>query len=196
MRGSAFLRRLAATGAFCRGPVNTRGCHSSLPATDASRTLDIVKQHNIPIERVSLSRGLALNRFEKDFFIYPEYSDTDAAETAQQLASDLKDAILEAGGDDEPSFTSLWDKYHLSSYTVPKKYGGENMCNKDLLILCESLGQAWSLYTRFEQTHLAVSLILEYGNERQKTNYLPRIASGALQPAICLPGPGMLVVIL
>ncbi|VBB27334.1 unnamed protein product [Acanthocheilonema viteae] len=142
--------------------------------------LDIVKEYGIPIQRVSLSRGLALNRFEKDFFIYPEYSDTDAAESMLQLVSALKNDIKAAADQKD----LLWDKYKLSSYAVPKKYGGVDLCYKDLLTICEGLGSYWKFYYRFEQTHLAASLILLYGNDLQKSHYLPRIASGVIRPVI------------
>lgn len=71
--------------------------------------------------------------------------------------------------------------------------GGTNVSYKDLLTICEGLGQAWSLYTRFEQTHLAASLILQFGNDQQKTRYLPQIAAGTIRPALCFPGSEMFV---
>lgn len=58
------------------------------------------------------------------------------------------------------------------------------MCYKDLLTICEGLGSCWSLYFRFEQTHLTASLILMYGNDLQKSCYLPQIASGVIRPVI------------
>ncbi|VDO42486.1 unnamed protein product [Onchocerca flexuosa] len=170
------------------GVLSMRSCHSAgaenvrpMKGTDGLSALDIVKEYGIPIQRVSLSRGLALNRFEKDFFIYPEYSDTDAAENILQLVSALKNDIKASAVQEDPDI-ALWDKYKLSSYAVPKKYGGVDMCYKDLLTLCEGLGSYWSFYFRFEQTHLAASLILLYGNDQQKSHYLPQIASGVIRP--------------
>ncbi|OZC09146.1 acyl-CoA dehydrogenase protein [Onchocerca flexuosa] len=172
------------------GVLSMRSCHSAgaenvrpMKGTDGLSALDIVKEYGIPIQRVSLSRGLALNRFEKDFFIYPEYSDTDAAENILQLVSALKNDIKASAVQEDPDI-ALWDKYKLSSYAVPKKYGGVDMCYKDLLTLCEGLGSYWSFYFRFEQTHLAASLILLYGNDQQKSHYLPQIASGVIRPVV------------
>ncbi|KAM3725403.1 Complex I assembly factor ACAD9 [Dirofilaria immitis] len=174
-----------------------RSCHSieaegfkPTKGIDGLSALDIVKEYGIPIQRISLSRGLALNRFEKDFFIYPEYSDTDAAESMLQLVSALKDDI-KAAADQEDSVTILWNKYKLSSYAVPKKYGGIDMCHKDLLTLCEGLGSYWNFYFRFEQTHLAASLILLYGNDEQKLHYLPQIASAVIRPVLGFSGSEM-----
>uniref|UniRef100_A0A1I7W0Z7 Acyl-CoA dehydrogenase family member 9, mitochondrial n=1 Tax=Loa loa TaxID=7209 RepID=A0A1I7W0Z7_LOALO len=173
-----------------KGLLPVRSCHSVgvensklMKGPDGLSALDIVKEYGIPIQRVSLSRGLALNRFEKDFVIYPEYSDTDAAESTLQLVSALKNDIKAAAGQ-EDSLMALWDKHKISSYTVPKKYGGVDMCYKDLLTVCEGLGSHWSSYFRFEQTHLAASLILLYGNDLQKSHYLPQIASGVIRPVV------------
>ncbi|MCP9265584.1 Acdh-13 [Dirofilaria immitis] len=179
------------------GMLPMRSCHSieaegfkPTKGIDGLSALDIVKEYGIPIQRISLSRGLALNRFEKDFFIYPEYSDTDAAESMLQLVSALKDDI-KAAADQEDSVTILWNKYKLSSYAVPKKYGGIDMCHKDLLTLCEGLGSYWNFYFRFEQTHLAASLILLYGNDEQKSHYLPQIASAVIRPVLGFSGSEM-----
>ncbi|VDK86804.1 unnamed protein product [Litomosoides sigmodontis] len=183
-----FLRQSCSIGT--KGVLPMRSCHSVgaqnikvLKGTDGLSALDIVKEYGIPIQRVSLSRGLALNRFEKDFFIYPEYSDTDAAERMLRLVSALKDDI-KIIDHQEDSLMALWEKYKLFSYAVPKKYGGVDMCYKDLLTICEGLGSCWNLYFRFEQTHLAASLILLYGNDLQKSRYLPQIASGVIRPVI------------
>ncbi|CAG9538800.1 unnamed protein product [Cercopithifilaria johnstoni] len=180
-----------------KGVLPVRSCQSVgaqkikiMKGPDGLSALDIVKEYGIPIQRVSLSRGLALNRFEKDFFIYPEYSDTDAAESMLQLVSALKNDIKTAA-DRENSLMALWDKYKLSSYAVPKKYGGVDMCYKDLLTICEGLGSYWSFYFRFEQTHLTASLILLYGNDLQKSRYLPQIASGVIRPVVGFSGPEM-----
>uniref|UniRef100_A0A0R3RZF5 Acyl-CoA_dh_N domain-containing protein n=1 Tax=Elaeophora elaphi TaxID=1147741 RepID=A0A0R3RZF5_9BILA len=173
-----------------KGMLSVRSCRSVgaqniklMKGSGGLSALDIVKEYGISVQRISLSRGLALNRFEKDFFIYPEYSDTDAAESMLQLVSALKDDI-KAAADQEDCLMALWDKYKLSSYAVPKKYGGVDMCYKDLLTVCEGLGSYWSFYFRFEQTHLAASLILLYGNDLQKSRYLPQIASGVIRPAV------------
>ncbi|VDN01261.1 unnamed protein product [Thelazia callipaeda] len=175
--------------------VSLRCCQSVTAKNSKSITVDkmnelsayeIVKEYDVPIQRVSLSRGLALNRFEKDFFIYPEYSDTETVRSLLQLTASLKKDIekMEAQG---KFVEALWDEYKLFSYTVPKKYGGIDACYKDLLTICEGLGSSLALYTRFEQTYLASSLILKYGSEKQKLYYLTRIASGAIQPAVCFP---------
>uniref|UniRef100_A0A915PUW7 Acyl-CoA dehydrogenase/oxidase N-terminal domain-containing protein n=1 Tax=Setaria digitata TaxID=48799 RepID=A0A915PUW7_9BILA len=176
-----------------RNVLSVRSCQSlgaenskSVRETNGLSACDIVREYGIPIQRVSLSRGLALNRFEKDFFIYPEYSDTDTAENILKLVSALKEDIKAAASHGN-SIAALWDRYKLSSYAVPKEYGGVNMCYKDLLALCEGLGSYWRFYIRFEQTHLAASLILLFGNDQQKSQYLPQIASGAIRPAIGFP---------
>lgn len=58
-----------------KGVLPVRCCHSVgaqnikvLKGTDGLSALDIVKEYGIPVQRVSLSRGLALNRFEKVYF--------------------------------------------------------------------------------------------------------------------------------
>lgn len=74
MRRSEFILKTVSLVSQCQGKgVKScrlaSGCSRTVTMkTDALAAVELVKQHNIPIERVSLSRGLALNRFEKVFF--------------------------------------------------------------------------------------------------------------------------------
>ncbi|KJH44006.1 hypothetical protein DICVIV_09962 [Dictyocaulus viviparus] len=52
-----------------------------------------VARSDVPIEKMSLSRGLAMNKFEKDFMIYPEYTDTDDVRAIQGFTETLKKAL-------------------------------------------------------------------------------------------------------
>ncbi|VDK19758.1 unnamed protein product [Anisakis simplex] len=74
----------------------------------------------------------------------------------------------------------------LSSANVPAEYEGMGMCNKDLLCLSEVLGLDFNVYMRLLQIQRAVTVITLYGSEEQKQTLLPKIASGALKPAILL----------
>lgn len=64
-----------------KGVLSVRSCQSVgvekfkfMKGPDGLSALDIVKEYGIPIQRVSLSRGLALNRFEKVLFHFIIFS--------------------------------------------------------------------------------------------------------------------------
>uniref|UniRef100_A0A158R3U6 Acyl-CoA dehydrogenase family member 9, mitochondrial n=1 Tax=Syphacia muris TaxID=451379 RepID=A0A158R3U6_9BILA len=130
------------------------------PEIGTAKVLKIARQKEIPVESYSLSRGLALNRFEKDFLVFPEYSESD------DLAN-IK------------SFVSIFQKDFESSY-------GLEMCNKDLLAIYEVLGLNWNVYEVVDQINIATKLILLFGSDEQKDRFLPKLASGELRPAICI----------
>ncbi len=84
--------------------------------------------------------------------------------------------------EDEVGFSrELWKKMADVGWTglvLPEEYGGAGMTFRDLTILCEEVGRAL-LPAPFIQTLLLVALpILTAGNEEQKTEFLPKIASG------------------
>uniref|UniRef100_A0A914ZNZ1 Uncharacterized protein n=1 Tax=Parascaris univalens TaxID=6257 RepID=A0A914ZNZ1_PARUN len=183
-------RWFCSTNAEC-GKTAKRTTHR--PATLAGNTKHITDHSEIPVEKLSLSRGLALNRFEKDFLIYPEYLDSESAANIKSFAMNLNNNLRKALADGEPSNGALpqsvlavLNKASLWSAYVPSEYGGIGMCNKDLLCISEVLGIDWNVYMTLTQVQRAVKAITVYGTQEQKESVLPRIASGSLRPAICL----------
>uniref|UniRef100_F1KZ66 Acyl-CoA dehydrogenase family member 9 n=1 Tax=Ascaris suum TaxID=6253 RepID=F1KZ66_ASCSU len=174
-----------------RGKTAKRPAHK--PATLAANTKHITDHSDIPIEKLSLSRGLALNRFEKDFLIYPEYLDSESAANIKSFAVELRNDLRKALANGKPSngafqqsVLAVLKKASLWSAYVPAEYGGIGMCNKDLLCISEVLGIDWNVYMTLTQIQRAVKAITVYGTQEQKESLLPRIASGSLRPAICL----------
>ena len=86
-------------------------CASSEVLREPKSAEVIARENNLPIERTSLSRGLALNRFEKvcttlsysnfthflqDFVIYPEFTEADDVVRIKQFSTKLRDDLVAA----------------------------------------------------------------------------------------------------
>ncbi|MFH4980638.1 hypothetical protein AB6A40_007347 [Gnathostoma spinigerum] len=129
-----------------------------------------------------------MNRFEKDFVIYPEYSDTEDLRNIQGFSRLLKEDLSRALGDVSPSdeIAKTLERHRIPAAFISSDYGGLGMCNKDLLAISEILSIDWSVFLRTQQIHCAANIITLYGNEEQKRKLLPLIASGQIIPAICL----------
>uniref|UniRef100_A0A914CM48 Acyl-CoA dehydrogenase/oxidase N-terminal domain-containing protein n=1 Tax=Acrobeloides nanus TaxID=290746 RepID=A0A914CM48_9BILA len=151
-------------------------------------------ESKIPIEKRSVSRGLALNRFEKDFLIYPEYSETDDAEKikdrVRKIDSELRAALLLESMDKAGTLTSsvmaTLLKNGIYGTFVPKEFGGENLCHKDLACIHEAIGQDLSTFLNVYNAQLATNLLVFYGSPEHRAKYLPKIASFQCKPAICM----------
>uniref|UniRef100_A0AC34RK58 Acyl-CoA dehydrogenase n=1 Tax=Panagrolaimus sp. JU765 TaxID=591449 RepID=A0AC34RK58_9BILA len=152
----------------------------------------VAKEANIPIERTSLSRGLALNKFEKDFMIFPEFEYREDVEAIKAYAQKVKnelDTVLSGvknPSDLDSNVLAVLLKNGIFQCFVPKEYGGSDLCHKDLLCITESLGVDLSTFTLVNQTCIASRLLQIYGTEEQKQKYLPKLASFQMKPAICL----------
>ncbi|KHN85644.1 Acyl-CoA dehydrogenase family member 9, mitochondrial [Toxocara canis] len=194
----AFARRLSkdyAVRSLFSTNANAEGANKRVrKATTIRPDLHNISHHvDLPPEKFSLSSGLALNRFEKDFVIYPEYSDADSAARIKSFTEKLRNELCEALTKTMPSDGILPDpvsavlkRNALSTIYVPDEYGGMGMCNKDLLCISEVLGIDFNVYMALTQIQLVVNAITVYGTQQQKEDLLPKIASGELRPAICL----------
>ncbi|KAK0398316.1 hypothetical protein QR680_002531 [Steinernema hermaphroditum] len=159
----------------------------------ARKTYDLIEKSGAAVEKWSLSRGLAMNKFEKDFIIYPEYSETDDVEMIKGYTDAFRKDLEKALEVCSQSENSLSDqimacllKHNVTSAFVSADYGGLGMTNKDLLQLYEVLGANWSVYATINATHVFSNILTIYGTDEQKSKYLPKIASGQCKPAICL----------
>jgi acyl-CoA dehydrogenase family protein 9 len=154
----------------------------------------IARESNLPIERTSLTRGLALNRFEKDFVIYPEFTDTDDVVNIKQYVTKLQDDLSAAWADHKNSkaegipdnVLAVLLKNGVFQTFVPKEYGGVGLSNKELLCMNEALGVDLSTYMFVNQSYIATRLIQIFGSDEQKDRYLSKLASFQLKPAICM----------
>ncbi|KAH7729592.1 CBN-ACDH-13 protein [Aphelenchoides avenae] len=179
--------------ALVRRHLSTSACASSsdLPVQRPTASAAL-EETQLSIEKKSLSRGLALDRFEKDFFIYPEYTHTDEAEKikayAEDLAHDLDKALTlgeRRDGSLPSAATQTLAKHGVHGFLVGKDFGGVGTSQKDLLVISEVLGRDLSLFTTYSVAHTAASVLSVFGNDAQREKYLPRIASGECKAAVC-----------
>uniref|UniRef100_A0A183CBU6 Acyl-CoA_dh_N domain-containing protein n=1 Tax=Globodera pallida TaxID=36090 RepID=A0A183CBU6_GLOPA len=167
---------------------------------NADELAEFVKQ--IPIEKRSLTRGMSVNKFEKDFIIYPEYENSveqqrikkivqnlegDLTIAYDQLKTDTATTTAQKPGTLPAKVQAILAKHKVSAAAVPAEFGGLNFCQKDLVQLSECLGNRdLNLLSTFGTMSLAVSLIVQFGTTAQKEHYLPGIASGKWRPAVCI----------
>jgi 3-oxocholest-4-en-26-oyl-CoA dehydrogenase beta subunit len=71
----------------------------------------------------------------------------------------------------------------------PEKFGGNDMTFEDLSVLLEEMGRACLPGPYFSTVILGGLTILDVGNEEQKLEFLPRIASGKLILTLALTEP-------
>ena len=80
---------------------------------------------------------------------------------------------------------------HLHVYVI---VGGLGLGNKAYAKVCEVFGADWSTYSVFANQHDVIIYAIErYGNEDQKTRYLPKLISGQMTGALCIQEEGRYV---
>jgi len=79
----------------------------------------------------------------------------------------------------------------LLGLSIPEMYGGFEQSFLSIMKANEALGSAYS-YSVAIMAHTGIGTlpILYYGNEDQKSRYIPQLASGELMAAYCLTEPG------
>src|SRR5215213_8036457 len=79
----------------------------------------------------------------------------------------------------------------LLATDVPEAYGGLDLDKVSSVVVGEAVGRAASFATTFgAQTGLAITPILCFGTEEQKSKYLPRLVSGEIIGAYALSESG------
>jgi alkylation response protein AidB-like acyl-CoA dehydrogenase len=79
----------------------------------------------------------------------------------------------------------------LLGLSVPEKLGGMGVDFKTSLLATEHLGTGYSFSVSFgAHTGIGTLPLLYYGNEEQKSKYIPKLASGEWKAAYCLTEPG------
>ena len=78
------------------------------------------------------------------------------------------------------------------SVGVPEEYGGMGMSFTSTMLVCEYIsGANGSFSTAFgAHTGIGTMPIVLYGNEDQKSKYVPKLASGEWFGSYCLTEPG------
>lgn len=112
---------------------------------------------------------------------------------ARRSPPDRLRALIDAKADwDEPLWHELAQMGFLGA-NIPEQFGGLGLGELDLGIISEELGRANAAVPLFSSIVLAADAIRLAGNEVQKTDWLPKLASGASVGcfAYC-EGPGSL----
>ena len=106
--------------------------------------------------------------------IHPRLNEIDNAKSPE-LISSLMDKAGELG---------------LLGTAVPEEYGGFGMSFNTSMLVAEALGSGHS-FSVAQSAHTGIGTlpILYYGNEEQKTKYLPKLATGEWKAAYCLTEP-------
>jgi alkylation response protein AidB-like acyl-CoA dehydrogenase len=78
----------------------------------------------------------------------------------------------------------------LLGITVPEQYGGLGMSFNTSMLMADIIGAAGSFSTTYgAHTGIGTLPILYYGDEAQKSKYLPKLATGEWAACYCLTEP-------
>lgn len=90
-----------------------------------------------------------------------------------------------------PSIMEKAGELGLLGMSVPEDLGGMGVDFKTSLLATEHLGHGYSFSVAFgAHTGIGTLPLLYYGNEAQKSKYIPKLASGEWKAAYCLTEPG------
>ncbi len=132
-----------------------------------------------------------------DVFIPEEF--TEEQNMIRQACQDFLDSEIYTRLDEIDSMEhpelmpSLMDKagaLGLLGTSVPEQYGGYGMDFNTSMLVAEVLGAGHSFAVAMSaHTGIGTLPILYYGNEEQKSKYLPKLATGEWKAAYCLTEP-------
>lgn len=113
----------------------------------------------------------------KDFLaaeVYPNLDEMDSMKNPE-LMPDLLDKAGELG---------------LLGTSVPEQYGGYGMDFNTSMLIAEEFGKGYSFAVAITaHTGIGTLPILYYGNDEQKSKYLPKLATGEYKASYCLTEP-------
>jgi alkylation response protein AidB-like acyl-CoA dehydrogenase len=104
---------------------------------------------------------------------------------------ELRAAVRTPAGYDAALWEALAQQLGLSGLALPEAYGGVGCSATELALACEETGRALAPSPLLSTAVHAAPLILALGTETQRTELLPRLASGALTAALAVPGAGL-----
>lgn len=84
---------------------------------------------------------------------------------------------------------SVWDQFSqlgLFALPMPSEYGGFGASTKDVCVLMEPMGK-FLVTEPLSYSYLGSFYLLNYASSTQKSDYLPRIASGSCRVVVALP---------
>ncbi|HEY4897136.1 MAG TPA: acyl-CoA dehydrogenase family protein [Solirubrobacteraceae bacterium] len=78
----------------------------------------------------------------------------------------------------------------LFGVTIPEEYGGMGLDLTTYAMIVEELSRGWISISGVINTHFIGSyLLMKFGNDEQRQNYLPRMATGEIRAAFSLSEP-------
>lgn len=104
---------------------------------------------------------------------------------------EVKAAVRTPAGHDAALWSALAEQLGLPGIAVPEAYGGVGCGSAELALGSEELGRALTPSPLFATAALAAPLIQRLGTDEQRTEILPRIATGGLTAALAVPGAGL-----
>jgi alkylation response protein AidB-like acyl-CoA dehydrogenase len=80
----------------------------------------------------------------------------------------------------------------LFGVTIPEEYGGMGLDLTTYAMIVEELSRGWISISGIVNTHFIGSyLLMKFGTDEQKDNFLPRMATGEIRAAFSLSEPGL-----
>jgi alkylation response protein AidB-like acyl-CoA dehydrogenase len=104
---------------------------------------------------------------------------------------ELRAAVGTPAGYDPALWTALAEQLGLPGLALPETYGGVGCSVAELALACEETGRALAPSPLLATAVLTAPLLLALGTDAQRTDLLPRIASGGLTAALAVPGPAL-----
>jgi alkylation response protein AidB-like acyl-CoA dehydrogenase len=111
-------------------------------------------------------------------------------ESAQAFLADaagpdaVRAAVEGETGFDEALWTSLAGEMGFAGLMVPEIYGGSGLGAVEMALVLEQTGRTLAPIPFFETAVLAVQAVLSAGNEMQKAELLPRMATGQIKATL------------
>ena len=106
--------------------------------------------------------------------------------TDRSPVTEVRRLMESDAGFDESVWRQLTGELGLAALHIPEQYGGAGFGPVEIGIVMEEFGRALVCGPYLSSTVLATTLILEAGTEAQKSELLPRLASGETRGAFAL----------
>ncbi len=108
----------------------------------------------------------------------------------QEIIPRLDEIDSQKDPDLMPSLLDKAGELGLLGSSIPEKYGGFGMNLNTSMLIVEALGAGCSFVVALSaHTGIGTLPILYYGNDDQKSKYLPKLATGEMKAAYCLTEP-------
>ncbi|VDL78877.1 unnamed protein product [Nippostrongylus brasiliensis] len=163
-----------------------RFCSSKEAIAPTASKLQIrnITPSEVPVEQISLSRGLVMNKFEKVDDVKSIQGFTDVLKKSLALTVD-HDEIEKNGSLTDSVKGSLNDNAVFAALS-PSTFGGLGLGFKDRVKIFEDLSVNWNIYANVEAVNSLVNTLLLFSSDEMKEKYFPLINSGKCRPIIAI----------